>query len=106
MMSFPGRQAMLVLVTRAHSEYDAFSEIYAVWTDTSPAAQANRDFYVETYLRTEGPVVELGVGDGRRTPTAEAGALLRVSSLHPSRALRLGEGAAKSQKCAAEFDGG
>lgn len=64
-MPLPGRQAMLVLVTRAHSEYDAFSEIYAVWTDTSPAAQANRDFYVETYLRTEGPVVELGVGDGR-----------------------------------------
>jgi SAM-dependent methyltransferase len=47
------------------SEYDAFSEIYAVWTDTAAAAHANLAFYVDAYLRADGPVVELGVGDGR-----------------------------------------
>ena len=60
-----GRQGILVPVTGAHSEYDAFSEIYAVWTDTAPSAQANRGFYVDAYLQAAGLVVELGVGDGR-----------------------------------------
>lgn len=63
---------MLVVVDNAHSEYDAFSDIYAVWTDTSPAAQANREFYIEAYLRAEGTVVELGVGDGRIAVEAAA----------------------------------
>ena len=53
------------LVTAPQSQYDAFSEIYGVWTDTAPSAQANLFFYVNAYLRTDGPVVELGVGDGR-----------------------------------------
>lgn len=52
-------------MTRPRSEYDAFSEIYGVWTDTAPAAQANLSFYVDAYLGADGPVVELGVGDGR-----------------------------------------
>lgn len=47
------------------AEYDRFSEIYDVWTDTAAATRANRAFYVDAYLAAEGPVVELGVGDGR-----------------------------------------
>jgi SAM-dependent methyltransferase len=47
------------------NEYDAFADIYAVWTATAPAAWANRAFYVDAYLAERGPVVELGVGDGR-----------------------------------------
>jgi SAM-dependent methyltransferase len=54
------------------SDYDRFAEIYSVWTDTAPSAQANLPFYVETYLATEGPVVELGVGDGRLAVAAAA----------------------------------
>jgi SAM-dependent methyltransferase len=47
------------------NEYDAFADIYDIWTDTAPAARANRGFYVDAYLAEPGPVVELGVGDGR-----------------------------------------
>jgi SAM-dependent methyltransferase len=36
-----------------------------VWTDTAASTRANLAFYVDTYLAAEGPVVELGVGDGR-----------------------------------------
>jgi len=46
-------------------EYDRFAEIYDVWTDTAAAARANLDFYVDAYVTATGPVVELGVGDGR-----------------------------------------
>ena len=46
-------------------EYDAFADIYDIWAGTAPAAKRNLPFYVEEYLRTEGPVVELGVGNGR-----------------------------------------
>lgn len=46
-------------------EYDSFADIYEVWTDTSSAAARNLVFYVDEYVRTEGPVVELGVGNGR-----------------------------------------
>ena len=53
------------MATVPRSEYDTFSEIYGVWTDTAPAARANLSFYVDAYLRADGPVVELGVGDGR-----------------------------------------
>ena len=45
--------------------YERFADIYGVWTATAPSARANLAFYVETYLATDGPVVELGVGDGR-----------------------------------------
>ncbi len=46
-------------------EYDRFAEIYGVWTDTASSTQANLPFYVDAYLAADGPVVELGVGNGR-----------------------------------------
>ena len=46
-------------------EYDAFADIYEIWTGTAPVAKRNLPFYVEEYLRTAGPAVELGVGNGR-----------------------------------------
>ena len=46
-------------------EYDRFAEIYGVWTDTAAHAGANVEFYVSAYVAADGPVVELGVGDGR-----------------------------------------
>lgn len=49
----------------AASEYDSFADIYAVWTDTAASTQSNLAFYVDCYLAADGPVVELGVGDGR-----------------------------------------
>ena len=49
----------------ATSEYDSFADIYEVWTDTAASTQANLAFYVDAYVSTDGPVVELGVGDGR-----------------------------------------
>ena len=47
------------------SEYDRFADIYQVWTDTAASTQANLAFYVDAYVNEAGPVVELGVGDGR-----------------------------------------
>ena len=47
------------------AEYDAFADIYDIWTETAPAADRNLLFYVQEYLRSAGPVVELGVGTGR-----------------------------------------
>ena len=46
-------------------EYDAFADIYDIWTETALATKRNLPFYVEEYVRTEGSVVELGVGNGR-----------------------------------------
>ena len=46
-------------------EYERFADIYGVWTETAASAHANLAFYVEAYAVTTGPVVELGVGDGR-----------------------------------------
>lgn len=51
--------------TGAAAEYDRFADIYAVWTDTAASTRANLPFYVETYRTADGPVVELGIGDGR-----------------------------------------
>ena len=54
--------------TRAPSpgaEYGSLADIYEIWTDSAAAASANRPFYVDAYLAADGPVVELGVGDGR-----------------------------------------
>jgi SAM-dependent methyltransferase len=60
------RGPMTVLSSRAaRSEYDSFAAIYSVWTDTAASARANLAFYVDAYLAADGPVVELGVGDGR-----------------------------------------
>lgn len=46
-------------------EYDGFADIYDIWVETAPVTKRNLPFYVEEYLRTAGPVVELGVGNGR-----------------------------------------
>ena len=56
------------------SEYDSFADIYQVWTDTAGSTEANLAFYVNAYLEAQGPVVELGVGDGRiAVPAASRG---------------------------------
>ena len=49
----------------ASGEYERFADIYSVWTDTAPSARANLGFYLSAYAAAGGPVVELGVGDGR-----------------------------------------
>jgi SAM-dependent methyltransferase len=54
------------------SEYDRFADIYQVWTDTAASTQANLAFYVDAYVNEAGPVVELGVGDGRIAVAAAA----------------------------------
>ena len=46
-------------------QYERFSDIYDIWTQTAPSAEANLSFYRDLYLGADGPVVELGVGDGR-----------------------------------------
>ncbi len=46
-------------------EYERFADIYGVWTATAGSTHANKPFYVEAYLAADGPVVELGIGDGR-----------------------------------------
>lgn len=53
-------------------EYERFSDIYAIWTATASSAQANLAFYVDAYLAADGPVVELGIGDGRIAVDAAA----------------------------------
>jgi ubiquinone/menaquinone biosynthesis C-methylase UbiE len=47
------------------TEYDAFADIYDVWVETARITERDSPFYLEEYLRTEGGVVELGVGSGR-----------------------------------------
>ena len=54
------------------SEYDRFADIYSVWTDTAASTRANLAFYLDAYLAADGPVVELGVGDGRIAVAAAA----------------------------------
>ena len=49
----------------APNEYDRFADIYQVWTETAASTQANLGFYLDAYGSEPGPVVELGVGDGR-----------------------------------------
>jgi len=51
--------------TATSVDYERFADIYGVWTATAGATRANQAFYVEAYLAADGPVVELGVGDGR-----------------------------------------
>lgn len=53
------------MIARQGVEYDSFADIYAVWTDTALSTHANLPFYVDAYVHADGPVVELGVGDGR-----------------------------------------
>lgn len=47
------------------AEYDAFADIYEIWTSTAPDTGRNLPFYVEACRQTPGLVVELGVGTGR-----------------------------------------
>lgn len=53
-------------------EYERFAEIYSLWTSTATSTAANLSFYLETYRNVIGPVVELGVGDGRIAVEAAA----------------------------------
>jgi SAM-dependent methyltransferase len=46
-------------------EYERFADIYRIWTATAGSTHANLSYYVQAYLAADGPVVELGVGDGR-----------------------------------------
>jgi SAM-dependent methyltransferase len=43
-----------------------------VWTDTAGSTHANLPFYLDAYAQADGPVVELGVGDGRIAVPAAA----------------------------------
>jgi SAM-dependent methyltransferase len=47
------------------SEYDTFAQIYEIWTASAPITERNLPFYVDLCCETHGPVVELGVGNGR-----------------------------------------
>lgn len=59
-------------LTLPASEYDRFADIYSVWTDTAGSTRANLTFYLDAYAQADGPVVELGVGDGRIAVPAAA----------------------------------
>ena len=66
-------------------EYERFSDIYAIWTATAVSARANLAFYVDAYTAVDGPVVELGVGDGRIAVEAAArGRAITGVDLSPS----------------------
>jgi SAM-dependent methyltransferase len=45
--------------------YDDFADIYDAWCASAPVTEKNRGFYVEKLAASPGPVVELGVGNGR-----------------------------------------
>ena len=45
--------------------YDDFADIYDAWCESAPVTQKNRGFYLKKLLESEGPVAELGVGNGR-----------------------------------------
>jgi SAM-dependent methyltransferase len=46
--------------------YDDFADVYGAWSAAAKAVtEPNGRFYADLYVATEGPVVELGVGDGR-----------------------------------------
>jgi SAM-dependent methyltransferase len=61
----PNRDQVPESESESESEYDTFADIYPIWTASAASATANLPFYVEEYLAADGPVVELGVGDGR-----------------------------------------
>jgi SAM-dependent methyltransferase len=47
------------------AEYDAFADIYEIWTASAPVTERNLPFYLGACAETPGLVAELGVGDGR-----------------------------------------
>lgn len=66
-------------------EYERFADIYGVWTATAGSTRANHPFYVELYTAAAGPVVELGVGDGRiAVAAAERGRAMTGVDLSPA----------------------
>lgn len=49
-----------------HVPYDNLAEIYDLWVENyGPVMEQSRAFYSRRYVDTPGPVVELGVGNGR-----------------------------------------
>ena len=74
-MTIPNRNHQMLHMAPASTpdaEYDRFADIYSVWTDTAASAGANLAFYVDAYSAARGPVVELGIGDGRIAVAAAA----------------------------------
>ena len=51
--------------TQTPAPYDDWVSIYDVWADTTEITKRNLPFYVEQMASASGPVVELGVGNGR-----------------------------------------
>ena len=49
----------------AGNRFDRWAEIYDRWVASAPICEQHPRFYVPLYTGTEGPVVELGVGNGR-----------------------------------------
>ena len=49
----------------ARVAYDDFAEIYDAWCASAPITRTNQGFYVRHLSGCDGPVVELGVGNGR-----------------------------------------
>ncbi|MCA9669581.1 MAG: class I SAM-dependent methyltransferase [Myxococcales bacterium] len=49
------------------SDYDQFASIYDIWCETAAITKEHAPFYAARYVgcEEEGPVVELGVGNGR-----------------------------------------
>jgi SAM-dependent methyltransferase len=66
-------------------QLDAYADVYDLWVETAPITQRNLPFYVEEMAAADGPVVELGVGNGRITvAAAEAGARVTGVDLSPA----------------------
>lgn len=66
-------------------DYERFADIYGIWTATAGSTRANLAFYVEAYTVADGPVVELGVGDGRiAVAAAERGTAVIGVDLSPA----------------------
>jgi len=49
----------------SHVPYDDFADIYDAWCASAPITQKNHGFYLRKLAESPGPVVELGVGNGR-----------------------------------------
>jgi ubiquinone/menaquinone biosynthesis C-methylase UbiE len=45
--------------------YDVFADIYDAWCESAPVTAKDKTFSVELMTDSRGPVVELGVGNGR-----------------------------------------
>ena len=49
----------------SRTTYDDFADIYDAWCESAPITAKNRGFYIRKLVLSPGPVVELGVGNGR-----------------------------------------